>query len=149
MGVLVWGFLADLISTRVDAGRYYLVALNFIGCAPFAFMILHVDSLGSMKLACVGFGLFAGGLSSNIVAAAYDVIAERNYGLTSGLINLAGGIGGGTGVLLVGWFNNPDSALNVVKWGAIGVVAAAIAVTAIARRRYASEHNHAVSLAEQ
>lgn len=102
VGVLIWGVLSDFAFTRVHAGRYYLIALDLIGCVPFGIFIMRVNTVTELKLAAIAFGFFAGGLSANVVAAAFDVIATKNYGFGTGLINLAAGIGGGTGVLLVG-----------------------------------------------
>lgn len=148
VGVLTWGLVADFMSTRVHAGRYHLITLNMIACAPFAVLILTLNSLTGLKVAAAAFGFFAAGLSANVVAAAFDVITTKNYGFATGLINLAGGIGGGGGVLLVGLINNQNAAAFVMKRVAVAVVMGAVAVSLVASKRYASERRDGLAKVE-
>jgi len=115
-GVLTWGLAADLISRKVGSGRLYLIAMNICFCTPCAMLILNADSLEGLKFATLGFGFFAGSLSANVTAAAFDVVSKRNYGFVVGIINLAAGVGGGASMFLVGLTNRPTGMVEVLKW---------------------------------
>src|SRR5438128_8699926 len=80
LGILSGGVLADKLVRRFRPARFYVAGFGLLACAPFAYLILASHSLLQLKFAAAGFGLFAGLMMANIFAAAYDVIAERNYG---------------------------------------------------------------------
>lgn len=142
-GVLTWGLLADLISGRVSSGRLYLIALNILVCAPCSILILTADSLESLKLAAAGFGFFAGGLSANVTAAAFDVVSKKNYGFVVGIINLAAGVGGGASMFFVGWANRPTGMAEVLKWTAVTALAAAIVLLVVSAKSYRTDRHRA------
>ncbi len=79
IGILIWGRVADLVSARVPEGRFYVSAFGLFFCAPFAYLVLAVDSLTVLKLACLSFGLFSGAFIANVFAAAYDVLPKSNF----------------------------------------------------------------------
>jgi MFS family permease len=140
-GVLTWGLVADLISRRVSSGRLYLIALNILFCTPCAILILNADSLESLKMATVGFGFFAGGLSANVTAAAFDVVSKKNYGFVVGIINLAAGVGGGASMFLVGWTNRPTGMVEVLKWTGVAALAAAVALVVVSAKSYRTDRH--------
>jgi MFS family permease len=120
-GVLVGGFLADWLAKRTAAGRFYVVGAGLLLSAPFAYLTLAVDSLLLLKFCAAGFGLFAGLVITNAFAAAYDVVAPRNYGLAAGILNSVPGIASGTAVFVVGAMK---SSLGITKLMAFAALAA-------------------------
>ena len=140
-GVLTWGLAADLISGRVSSGRLYLIALNILFCTPCAILILNAPSLESLKFATVGFGFFAGGLSANVTAAAFDVVSKKNYGFVVGIINLAAGVGGGASMFLVGWTDRPHGMVEVLEWTGVTALAAAIALVVVSAKSYRTDRD--------
>jgi predicted MFS family arabinose efflux permease len=122
-GVLAGGALADRLVKRHPAARFYLVACGFLFSVPLAWLMLAVNSLSAVRLASAAFGLLAGLGIANIFAAAYDVIAPRNYGLGAGALNMLGGISGGAGILAAGFWK--------ASWGVTGLVQISAVVGAI------------------
>lgn len=131
IGILVWGRVADRISARVRAGRFYVSALGLFVCAPFAYLVLAVHSLFILKLSCLSFGFFSGAFIANVFAAAYDIVPEENYGFSVGVLNLAGGLAGGAGVFLVGWIHRPGGTVELMGYNAMLAVVMAFALTVV------------------
>ena len=102
IGVIVSGALADWAVTRVPPARFYAAGFGILMSTPFAYLIFRLDSPFWVKIACIGFGLFAGGLHGNVVSATYDVVPRQNYGIAVGAMNTIGGLAGGIAVLLAG-----------------------------------------------
>jgi predicted MFS family arabinose efflux permease len=101
-GVLTGGALADRLVARWGAARFYIVVIGILAACPFAWLTFTVHSLLQMKLASAAFGFFAGLMAANVFGAAYDVVAELNYGFSTGALNTAGGLAGGAAILSVG-----------------------------------------------
>ncbi len=93
-GVLAGGWLADRVALRIRAARLYVVGCGMLFSAPCAHFALTAVTLSQFRLYAVAFGLLAGLAIGNIFAAAYDVVADRNYGFAAGVLNMAGGVAG-------------------------------------------------------
>lgn len=144
IGILIWGRVADLASARVREGRFYVSAMGLFFCAPFAYLVLAVDSLTVLKLACLSFGLFSGAFIANVFAAAYDVVPRANYGFSVGVLNLAGGIAGGAGVFLVGWNRGPAGMVGLMGGNAMLAVVMALVLAVVTGLHFRTEHQHAI-----
>jgi MFS family permease len=142
VGILAWGRVADLVSRRVRAGRFYVSALGLIICAPFAYMVLDTSSLAILKLTCLLFGFFSGAFIANIFAAAYEVVPKENYGFSVGVLNFAGGLAGGAGVFLIGWDHGPKGMAGLMGDIAVLSVAMGFVLTIVAGRHFRSSHQH-------
>jgi MFS family permease len=138
VGILIWGPVTDLVSTRVRAGRFYVSALGLIVCAPFAYLVLATTSLSFLRLACLVFGFFSGAFIANVFAAAYEVVPKENYGFSVGVLNFAGGIAGGAGVFLIGWNHGPGGMANLMGVNAILAVVMGLAMTLVASWHFRS-----------
>jgi MFS family permease len=132
-GILTGAFFADRMAVRFRAVRFYLVGAGVLLSAPFAWLAFQSDSLVTLKLASVGFGLFGGWLMSNIFAAAYDVIAKENYGLGAGVLNLCGGLAGGTAIFIAGYFKASIGIAPLMLFASAMAAASGILLIAIAR----------------
>lgn len=97
--VAICGVLADRLRRRWPAARFWFVTCGIACSAPCAWLAMTVDTPAAVILASLGFGLAAGGLHSNLVSAAYDVIPASSHGKAVGLLNLIGGIAGGAAIL--------------------------------------------------
>jgi MFS family permease len=144
VGILIWGRVADLASTRVKAGRFYVSALGLIICAPLAYLVLATASLSFLKLACLLFGFFSGAFIANVFAAAYEVVPKENYGFSVGVLNSAGGLAGGAGVFLIGWNHGPGGMAELMGANAILAVVMGLALTLVASRHFRSGDQHTV-----
>ena len=131
IGVLAGGAIADRLVQRIPAARFYLVATGFLLSVPLAWLMLAVNSLAAVRLASAAFGLFAGLGIANIFAAAYDVIAPRNYGLGAGALNMLGGLSGGAGILAAGTWKATLGVIGLVQISAIVSVIFSLAMVAV------------------
>lgn len=102
VGVLIGGVLGDRLSKRNKDGRFNIVAMSLFFCAPFAITIYAATSLQLLKIAACGFGIFAGCVAANVFATLPDVVSRKNFGIATGLLNLAGGLGAGAAIFLTG-----------------------------------------------
>jgi MFS family permease len=139
VGLLSGGAIGDWGRKRWVAARGFLVALGLLLSAPFAWMCFSATTLPALRFAEAGFGLFSGLMLSNVVAGAYDMVPESQYGITAGSITFVGGLGGGLSMLAAGIWQTriPPQMLMFRMATASGV--AAILLALLVRRRFAIE----------
>jgi MFS family permease len=140
LGVLFWGVAADWLVRRTKMGRFLVLGTGILFCAPFAYLALSLRSLFWVKIAAVGFGFFAGGLHSNISAAAFDLMPAENYGVAVGALNLIGGIGGGIAILGAGIYRNRIGVGAIMGWSAVVAALAAVCMLLVVRQFFSGEY---------
>ncbi|MBI3665478.1 MAG: MFS transporter, partial [Acidobacteria bacterium] len=138
-GLLSGGALADWAVKRAPAGRFYISALGLLLCAPFAWLTLAVRTLALLKIASAGFGFFAAGMMANIFASSYDVVAERNYGLAAGTLNMIGGVAGGLAMFFAGIWKESFGIEALMLWVALAAAASAVLLMIVVRRRFEAD----------
>ncbi len=146
-GVLAGGVLADWLVQRIRSGRFLIAAVGLVACAPFAFLSLAAGSLTIAKLSAAAFGFFAGVFVANTFAASYDVISTQNYGLATGILNLAGGLAGGAAILTAGLLKASLGMAPLMKWQAIASAAGAVLLLFVVLMRFASDRRAALASA--
>ena len=77
----------------------------------FGYFVFAAPTLEGSIAAAIGFGLGSGLVMSNLFAAAFALVGPGRHGWAAGLLNMAGGISGGVGMLLAGY--SKDSAAFV------------------------------------
>jgi MFS family permease len=90
LGLLVGGVLADRLSKRSPAGRFYVVITGFVLTSPCIFFIGAATALETTRMAATAFGFAFGFITANQVACAYEVVPPRLRASTVGLLNLVG-----------------------------------------------------------
>lgn len=145
LGVLTGGVLADWLVVRVRSGRFLIAVAGLAGSAPFAFLSLAAGSLAVAKLSAAAFGFFAGVFVANTFAAAYDVISSQNYGLTTGILNLTGGLAGGAAMLAAGLWRASVGMASMMKWQAIASAACAMLLLFVVMTQFASDRRKALA----
>jgi MFS family permease len=144
-GVLAGGVLADWLVQRIRSGRFLIAVAGLAGCAPFAFLSLAAGSLAIAKLSAAAFGFFAGVFVANTFAAAYDVISSQNYGLSTGILNLTGGLAGGAAILATGLWKASVGMATLMKWQAIASGAGAVLLLFVVLTRFAVDRRAALA----
>ena len=135
-GVLLGTAAVDRLAARFPAARLYLVGAGLLCCAPFAALALGSPSLAILKLSAAGFGLFGGCMMGNVYPAAYDVVDRRNYGFAIGVLNLFGGLAGGTAIFLAGLWKASLGIGPLMTAAAVFSVAAAAVLLSVSRLRF-------------
>lgn len=143
LGILAGGVLGDRAVKWSPAGRFYVVGLGLLLCAPFAYLTLAVRSLALLKAASAGFGFFSGVMIANNFASAYEVVSERNYGLAAGTLNMVGGLAGGGGIYLAGNWKDSVGIEVLMMWGAAGAAAAAVLMMMVVRGSFEGDRRRA------
>ena len=105
-GILIGGFYGDRTGRRLE-----LAALGMLLSPVFGYFVFAAPTMAGSVAATVGFGLGAGLIMSNLFAAAFALVGPGRHGWAAGLLNMAGGISGGLGMLLAGY--SKDSAAYV------------------------------------
>jgi MFS family permease len=149
VGVVVWGFAADYLTRHVPSGRFVILGLGVLLCAPFACAVWQLGTLQGVRLASIGFGFFAAGLHSNLSSSVCDVVAPQHYGTAVGTLNLIGGAGGGLAVWLAGVYKTTVGI--PVLMGAAAVISAigAILMIAVVMTRFNRERHGAFPVSAQ
>lgn len=138
-GVLLGGFAADRIAPRAAAGRFYVAAAGLVLSGPFAWASFAAGTLTSSVACACGFGLFSGFMMSNVFPSAYEVIAPRNYGFAAGLLNMAGGLAGGAGILGAGVLKESIGISALSGGAALATALSGLMLIAVVQRRFAVE----------
>jgi MFS transporter, Spinster family, sphingosine-1-phosphate transporter len=133
-GILAGGVAGDWMSRRFGAGRLMLAAGGLLAASPFAVWILAAPELWLASMAAVCFGWFAGLMMANNVAAAYDLVAGRSYGLAAGVLTLVGGLAGGISILFAGAWKDSFGIEFLMRWAAGAAALSAILLAAIVWR---------------
>jgi predicted MFS family arabinose efflux permease len=144
-GILAGGALADFIVPRHRAARFYVLVGGLLAACPFTWLIFTAQSLALMKLAALGFGTCAGVMIANIFAAAYDVVAERNYGFSNGTLNMAGGLAGGAAILSVGVWKASLGIDGLMAWAAAVTALLGIALAMVVWRWFGRDREQALA----
>ena len=139
-GLLVSGALADRLTARVAAARFYIVGVALLLCAPFAYFTLAVHRLALLKLCAASFGFFAGFLMVNTFAAAYDVTSRRNFGFATGILNGLPGAASGAAIFLVGALKQSVGIVQIMSYGAAAAILCAGFALVTAALRFDQEH---------
>jgi len=134
-GILGGGALADRLRVRFRAARMHVAAAGVLLSAPFAYFTFSAASLDSARLFSAIFGLFAGLLSANAFAAAYDVIGAENRGLSGGVLNMTGGISSTVTIYLAGLTKDTIGFSGLLAWmmGIAIVCATVLGLTAYSK----------------
>lgn len=117
IGVLAGGTLGDYFGKKNPISRFRVLSFGLFIAAPFAFATFAAPSLLLLKLSACGFGLFAGLFIANMFSSVYDIVAKWNYGLAVGVINMIGGLGAGSAILLAGMFKKSIPVSSLMLWG--------------------------------
>jgi len=141
-GVLVGGVLGDKLSRGSDRGRFNIVAIGLFFCAPFAAAIYSVTSLLFLRIAACGFGIFAGCVAANAFAVLPEVVARKNFGLATGLLNLAGGQGAGAAIFLTGLLRCSFSNARLMTFGSALAMIAAVVLFMTVRSHFEHERSY-------
>lgn len=104
VGLMTGAPLGDWASRKSPNGRIWVMAFGLFMSSPFIYLIAASTTLGEMKLASIGYGVFKGLFSANIWAALLAVSARDRSGFAVGFCNSLGGLFGGVSSYLVGMF---------------------------------------------
>ena len=118
IGVLIGGWLADRLTSRVRAIRLYAVGCGVLLSAPCAYPLFSAATLAQFRIWGVLYGFLAGIAIANLFSGAYDIITDQEYGLVGGVLNMTGGLAGGAATLLVGIYGKRFGITELMGWTA-------------------------------
>lgn len=116
LGALVGGTLSDQAAQRNPDGRYRLMTLCYLLCAPCLLMFLSGGGMLLISVAVIVFSFLRAVATANETPAVCDLIDERDRSTAQSLMNMLNTIAGGTGVFIAGSLK--------ADWGLNGVFAA-------------------------
>ena len=146
-GVVTGGALADYFSKSIPAARFYVAAAGILLCAPFGYLTFAAESLTAARSFSSIYGFFSGLMVANVFAAAYDVIAPRNFGLAAGVLNMIGGFAAAIMIYLAGHLKDSLGFAGLLKWVALGCLMAALLLVATAGARFGRDRRRAMESA--
>jgi len=94
-GAPAGGWLADRLGARRPGGRMMVQAAGLLCGAPFVALCGLTQSIAWLIVALTAWGFFKGLYDANIFAAMFDVVPPESRGAATGLMNMAGWLGGG------------------------------------------------------
>jgi len=128
-GMLAGGYLGD------KRNRLGVTCAGLLLSPPFAWAAFAAPSLPLAIAATTAFGSTAGLFQANVFSLAFDWVAESNRGFTTGLLNAAGGVAGGAGILLAGYYRESLGVPFTVATAAAATVLAGLALARFARNQ--------------
>ncbi len=90
IGLGVGSMLADHFYRRTPAIRFWVVTVALFGAAPCLLLVSSGATLSATRFAAIGFGFFAGFITTNQAPAAFDVVPPSLRASTVGTLNLLG-----------------------------------------------------------
>jgi MFS family permease len=138
-GLLSGGAIGDWGRERHVEARGYMVAIGLLLCSPFAWLCFSATSLPMLWFAEAAFGLTSGLMLSNVVAGAYDLVPESQYGTIAGLMTLIGGLGGGLSMLATGVWLKRSTPDVLMRWTSLAGIIAAILLAIVVAKRFSIE----------
>jgi len=139
VGVVIGGALADHLSKRIPAARFYIAAAGILLCAPFGYLTFALHSLTWATICSAGYGGFSGLTVANVFAAAYDIIAPARFGLGAGVLNMIGGIAATVMIYLAGLLKSSIGFAGLLGWVAAGCVATSLLLVWVALSSFDKE----------
>ncbi|MBI4910698.1 MAG: MFS transporter [Acidobacteria bacterium] len=134
IGVLCGGALADRLSRRHKAARFYVAAAGIILSSPFGYLTFSTHSLTMARTCSALYGALAGLMIANVFASAFDVIDRRNYGMAAGVLNMVGGVSSGTMIFLAGLYKESlGFPAMMAAVGALCILSAVMVIRAASR----------------
>jgi MFS family permease len=118
VGILLGGALADQLRRTVSKARLYVAAAGVFFAAPFAYLAFSASTLNEARAYSFCFGLFAGSLSANAFAAAFELFPDGARGLVAGVLNGVGGVASGGMILLAGLYKEQWGFGTMLGWTA-------------------------------
>jgi predicted MFS family arabinose efflux permease len=89
-GLLVGTSIADFYFRRTKASRFWVITVALFAATPCLALIGASSTLDGARLAAIGFGFFAGCISGNHAAAAFEVVPASLRASAVGVLNLIG-----------------------------------------------------------
>jgi len=132
VGLILGGLLADRLSRRLRAARFWLVAAGLLACAPSVQIIGHATSLAAAQVAAAAFGLGGGLAIANFFPCCFDVVPRASHASAVGVLNMLGGLVSGSAPLLGGMLKQSKGLPALMTAGAVlcGVSGALLALGA-------------------
>lgn len=129
VGILLGGALADQLRKTLSRARLYVAAAGVFFSAPFAYLAFSAETLNEARMYSVAFGLFAGCLSANAFAGAFELFPEDARGLAAGVLNGVGGVASGGMILIAGLYKDVWGFGTMLGWtaGAAMILSALLA----------------------
>jgi len=139
-GIVAGGIGGDWARRRAPMGRYLVIGAGLLASAPFAVWTFAATELTLATAAGGFFGIFSGVMMANTMAAAYDVVPVRSYGMAAGVLTMIGGSAGGLAILFAGVSKDSYGIEFIMRVAAMGAAASAVLLLAVAWR-YPSGHS--------
>ena len=139
-GVVGGAWLADHLVRRLRAGRLYLTGIGFLLSAPCAYLVFAVPTVGEFRFFALIFGLLSGLNVGNGIAAAYDVVTDKNYSFAGGVYNMAGGAAAAAGMWLGGVMKQTLGLSGLTAIAAAITMATAVFFLAVIWRQFDTHH---------
>ena len=87
LGVFLGAALADRLTAKVAAARFYVMAVGILLSTPMGYLTFATHELNTARLCSAFYGLFAGFIAANAFSAAFDVVAAHNHSFAAGALN--------------------------------------------------------------
>jgi predicted MFS family arabinose efflux permease len=140
LGLLTGGLIADRWYRRAKAGRFWVVSLGFLLGGPCIFWLGSAPTLRLTRMAAVGFGFFAGFITGNQAACAFDVVPASLRASTTGVLNLVGATMAGFAPFLGGLSRKTIGVNRLMSFSALLFLASGILIIYGTRRHFDTDH---------
>jgi predicted MFS family arabinose efflux permease len=143
-GLLVGSILADRYFRRNRAARFWVIVSALLGATPCLVLLGSSSTLVTTRLAAIGFGFFAGFISTNQAAATFDVTPASLRASAVGVLNLLGAIVSGFAPFLGGLARKTMGVGQLMSFTSLVYIVTAATVIYGTLRHFARDHARAV-----
>ncbi|MBI4905505.1 MAG: MFS transporter [Acidobacteria bacterium] len=127
-GLLAGGWLADHYSRRIPQARFWILVAAALGASPCIYWIGASTTLEATRIAAMLFGMFAGFVAANQVAASFEVVPPALRASTIGVLNLLGATVSGFAPFLGGVARDTIGVHRLMGFTAVLYAAAGVAL---------------------
>lgn len=125
VGLLGGGSIADWLYHKTKASRLWVLTVSLLLCAPCLYAIGHSETLGTIRIASAGFGLFSGLLMGNVFAASFEVAPANTRASAVAFLNFSGAMLSGFAPLLGGRWRQTIGIEGLLSYTAFAYVVGA------------------------
>lgn len=144
VGLFAGGMLADRLYSWRRSARFWIILVAFVGAAPCIYLIGAGATLGAIRVAAICFGFFAGFISANQAASAFDIVPASQRASAVGVLNVTGASISGFAPFLGGVARKTIGVGQLMAYTSVAYLATSVLVFYAIQRHFARDHQRAL-----
>lgn len=140
-GLFIGGMAADRMYPRRHSARFWIILIAFLCGGPCIYLIGSGTTLEATRVAAILFGCFAGFISANQAASAFDVVPASQRASAIGVLNLVGATTSGFAPFLGGMARRTIGVGQLMAYTSAAYMGMSLLVLYAIFRHFKRDHN--------